>query len=136
MKSYLKLLAIYLLLILTTGIPLSRTATAHSTQEDIFSGLNVGSRVEITLRTNRSFKGEVKTIRPDRITLDISYDDPSLKGEISFSKGDIKHIILLTPMSQTEKDKTLTRKEKDLAAYRDEAKTCKPVVPKIKKKET
>lgn len=111
-------------------------APSQAEEADIFSGLKIGDRVEVTLKNDRAFRGEIKALIPDRITLDISYDDPSLKGTISFFREAIERIAILTPLTQAEKKRELIRKRKELEKYRKETVKYKPVLPKVKKEET
>ncbi|MBI5779502.1 MAG: hypothetical protein HZA49_08620 [Planctomycetes bacterium] len=79
---------------------------------DIFTGLRRGERVTVTLKNDVSYTGAIKSIINDRIEVDISFDDPVLKGSFSFRARDIKSIVTRSNLSKVEKDKIAADKEK------------------------
>lgn len=129
-KRYLIVLIQCFLFILIINIPSFRTE-----EKDIFAGLKIGDRIAVTLKNDRVFKGEIKVLRSDRVTLDISYDDLTLKGKISFFREDIKNITILMSLTQDEKNKELIRKREQLKKYRRQVEEHRPVLPEVKKKE-
>lgn len=89
-------------------------------EADLSKGLQPGDRVEVVLKNNQVFSGIIKAIKSDRITLDISYDDPVLKGIISFFWDDIKDIQQLRKLADDEKKQILSEKEQFLKKYKKE----------------
>ncbi|MEW6026160.1 MAG: hypothetical protein AB1599_02550 [Planctomycetota bacterium] len=79
---------------------------------DIIAGLKRGERVNIILKNNISYTGIIKSVISDRIEIDISYDDPVLKGSFSFRARDIKSIIARSTLSKAEKERIIAEKEK------------------------
>lgn len=92
------------------------TLAEEETKPDIFSDLKLNDRIEITLKNGKSFSGLVKTLTRAKITLDISYDDPDLKGTMTFDKKNIKDIKNLPRLDEAEKKRIISEK-----ARRDEA---------------
>lgn len=80
-------------------------------EEDIFAGIKTDGHAEIILKNNKSFKGIITKITEDKITLDTSYDDPNLKGKITFDKKNIQKIIPLSPLSEEEKKQVSSEKK-------------------------
>lgn len=80
-------------------------------EKDIFAGLNRGERVTVFLKNNISYTGIIKSIISDKIEMDISYDDPVLKGSFSFRRRDIKNIQARVNISRSERERIEARKE-------------------------
>lgn len=105
-KSYL-----IVLLALMTSIALSIWAE-NKQEQDIFAGLRRGERVTVTLKGNISYTGIIKSIINNKIEVDISYDDPVLKGTFSFRSWDIKSIMTRATLSRVERDRIAAEKDK------------------------
>lgn len=80
-------------------------------QEDLFDSLKVGQRIEIVLKNNTVFRGDVHWIAGDRIKVDVTYDTTELQGFLTFKKSEIKRVTLLQQLSQADKDKLREAKE-------------------------
>jgi hypothetical protein len=78
---------------------------------DAFAGLSRGERVTVALKNNISYTGIIKSLIDDRIEIDISYDDPVLKGSFTFRLRDIKSILARANISSLEKERIASRKE-------------------------
>jgi len=96
---------------LITGITFSIWAE-NKQDSDTFAGLRRGERVTINLKNNLLYTGIIKSVIGDSIEIDISYDDPVLKGSFSFHARDIKSILARSTFSKKEKDRIATEKER------------------------
>ncbi len=81
----------------------------------MFKGLSRGQRITIVLRHKVSYTGIIKSIIQNKIEIDISYDEPLLKGSISFNTRDIATIISRTYLSEREKKEILAQKDQVLS---------------------
>jgi len=97
--------------------------------EDIFSGLKKGDRIEITLKNDNTFRGEITVFNKDRITIDITYDEPELGKQLTFSKKEIKEIEVLSALSNKEKEDILKKRKEDLPEEQEEAARLKTEEP-------
>jgi len=102
---------ILVFLALITSVAFSIWAE-NKQDSDIFAGLRRGERVTIAIKNSLSYTGIIKSIIGDKIEIDISYDDPVLKGSFSFHSRDIKSILARSTFSRSEKDKIASEKEK------------------------
>ncbi|MDI6732815.1 MAG: hypothetical protein QME51_01450 [Planctomycetota bacterium] len=96
---------------------------------DLFKGLRRGQRVIIVLNNNISYSGIIKSIIDNKIEIDVSYDDPILKGSFSFRTRNIKSIISLTSLNLEERKKMILAKESltDTAKEKHSSMTTKPL---------
>lgn len=115
--------------LLLTAVFLIFTGILFSDQPDNFSIIKYGDHVEIILKNNNNFKGLVKLKIKNKIVLDISYDDPRLKGTITFYRSDIKKIDALVPLSDLQKRQSMTEKKKQLKEYRKESRKLQSELP-------
>ena len=97
-------------------------------EEDIFSTLKINDHVVLTIKNGHVFSGIIKYMKKDRIILDVSYDDPALKGTITFYRDNIKNIESLMPLTDVEKKRIISEKESRLKSYRQEIKEKKAEV--------
>jgi len=70
--------------------------------------IKVGDRVELTLKNDNSFRGTVKEVSEDYITLDITFEYPSLNGTLSLISG----VSLLGTIDPDTLKEVLAQKEK------------------------
>jgi hypothetical protein len=102
-------------------LPLILFYAIHSGADDkkdtpsIFKGLNRGERITIILNNQLVFTGIIKSIINNKIEIDISYDEPILKGSFSFNSKDIKSIKSRFSISEELKEKIIADKEEALA---------------------
>ena len=102
-------------------LPLILFYAIHSGADDkkdtpsIFKGLNRGERITIILNNQLVFTGIIKSIINNKIEIDISYDEPILKGSFSFDSKDIKSIKSRFSIGEAEKEKIISNKEKALS---------------------
>ncbi|MFH0888715.1 MAG: hypothetical protein V1871_05840 [Planctomycetota bacterium] len=90
-------------------------ADDKNSNKDIFKGLQRGERITIILNDELAFTGIIKSIINNKIEIDISYDEPILRGSISFNSKDIKSIKSRFSISEAEKEKIISTKEKTLS---------------------
>jgi len=103
---------ILLLIIFLPTIFLS--ADEKNLNQNIFKGLQRGERITIILNNGLAFTGIIKSIINNKIEIDISYDEPILRGSFSFHSKDIKSIKSRFSVGEAEKEKILSKKERDL----------------------
>ena len=105
-------IAIVVFIMLVAGITFSVWAEDKK-DSDMLAELRRGERVTVTLKSNLVYTGIIKSIINNKIELDVSYDDPVLKGSFSFQARDIKSILARSTFSQIEKDRIAAEKEKN-----------------------
>ena len=74
--------------------------------------IKVGDRVELTLKNDNSFRGTVKEVSEDYITLDITFEYPSLNGTLSLKRSFISGVSLLGTIDPDTLKEVLAQKEK------------------------
>lgn len=94
-------------------------------KKDIFKGLSRGDRTSITLKNGSVLTGEIKVILKDDLVLDISYDDPTLRGTVTLSRPEIKGIEVLKSLSSSKKNEVKQKKRKRLKEYIKETRALK-----------
>ena len=74
--------------------------------------IKVGDRIELTLKNDNSFRGTVKEVSEDYITLDITFEYPSLNGTLSLKRSFISGVSLLGTIDPDTLKEVLAQKEK------------------------
>src|SRR3989304_7980077 len=74
--------------------------------------IKVGDRIELTLKNDNSFRGTVKDVSEDYITLDITFEYPSLNGTLSLKRSFISGVSLLGTIDPDTLKEVLAQKEK------------------------
>jgi hypothetical protein len=122
-------------------LPLILFYAIHSGADDkketpsIFKGLNRGERITIILNNELAFTGIIKSIINNKIEIDISYDEPILKGSFSFNSKDIKSIKSRFSIGEPEKEKIISTKEKALSEQNQSRQLPVPNTDEINKEE-
>lgn len=104
--------AVLLVTLFLAAVPAARA----DEDPDLFAGLRPGTRVEVHLKSQEVFRGEVKWVIGDRVKIDLTYESKTLEGALTFQRAQIRSITLLQPLSEREKDRIL--KERDDARAR------------------
>lgn len=99
---------------------LGPAAPALFAQADPFEGLQVGQRVEVILKNNTIFRGEVHWIASDRIKLDVTYDTTELQGYLTFHKTEVRSASVVKELTEKDKQRILREKNAKIHKYQDE----------------
>jgi hypothetical protein len=109
-KTYLNL---GLLLVIFLS-PFSLLGDDKKLDQNIFKELQRGERVTIILNSGLSYTGIIKSIINNKIEIDISYDEPILRGSFSFHDKEIKSIQSRFSIGEALKEKIIEEKERTL----------------------
>lgn len=88
---------------------------------DPLAGIQKGMRVEIRTTTNEVFRGEVKWVSGDRVKIDITYENKSLAGTLTFQRSQLRAVLALQSLSDREKERILREREETRARDLEEA---------------
>lgn len=105
---------------LLTVVLLGVSTLAALAQSDPFENLKVGQRVEVVLKNNTLFRGEVHWIAADRIKIDVTYDTTELQGFLTFKKSEIRAVAVLQQLSEKDKERILDEKSAKLRKFDEE----------------
>jgi hypothetical protein len=108
---------------------LSTVLYSADDDQDIFSGLKIGSSIRIIIHNDNSFTGEVTSIVKDKIGIAVSCGTPVLIGTISFYKKEIKTIEKLNPYGLSEKKTLASQKKEEPINYTQEGEPPQPENP-------
>ncbi|MBI4834279.1 MAG: hypothetical protein HY811_05625 [Planctomycetes bacterium] len=108
-------------------------APVFAEDADSFANIKVNDHIRITPKTGSQISGIVKVITKEKITLDVSYDDPDFDGNISVYKNNIQKIETLDSLTDKEKEQIEKEKTERLEkTWRED----EPVVQPVQSKET
>jgi hypothetical protein len=89
-------------------------AQAFAEDADLFANIKINDHIRITPKTGTPVSGIVKAINKEKITLDVSYDEPDFDGNISVYKNNIRKIEDLGSLTDAEKEQVETEKKERL----------------------
>ncbi len=89
-------------------------------QADPFENLKSGDRIQVLLKNNTMFRGEVHWVQGDRIKIDVTYDSTELQGFLTFKRSEVGRVILLQALSDLEKENIASAKQEKLRQFQEE----------------